>query len=131
MNGRLKQFIKASNLSLRAFEKSIDVSNGVIRRFIDEETSIKSETIIRILTTYPDLSAEWLLRGNGEMLLSKQQAKDNSATLLIRRLEELTIENHTLRASQNDKRQTTKNRASPKTHGRKKDETRSLPICQL
>lgn len=121
MNGRLKQFIKASNFSLRAFEKSIDVSNGVIRRFIDEETSIKSETIIRILTTYPDLSAEWLLRGNGEMLLSKQQAKDNSATLLIRRLEELTIENHTLRASQNDKRQTTKNRASPKTHGRKKE----------
>lgn len=119
MNSRLNQFIKASNLSLRAFEGSIGVSNGVIRRFINEETSIKSETIIHILTTYPDLSAEWLLRGNGEMLLSKQQAKDNSATLLIRRLEELTIENHTLRATQNDKRQTTKKPHVNKTHGLK------------
>ena len=108
MNKRLYEFIKFSNLNIRAFENSIEASNGVIRRFIEEETSIKSETIIRILTVYPDLSAEWLLRGKGEMLLSSSQPTDRSITLLIRRIEELIIENHNLRAIENDKRQTTK-----------------------
>ena len=112
MNRRLYEFIRFSNLNIRAFENSIEASNGVIRRFIEEETSIKSETIIRILTVYPDLSAEWLLRGKGEMLLSQQHTNVISAKLLIRRIEELTIENHNLRAFENDKRQTTKKRTS-------------------
>lgn len=104
MNKRLKQYISTRNLSVRAFEMSIDTSNGVIRRFVDGETSIKSETIIRILETYPDLSAEWLLRGKGEMMLSERNSLDATIAALVRRIEQLAIENQQLKALENDKR---------------------------
>lgn len=83
---------------------SIDTSNGVIRRFIDGETSIKSETIIRILETYPDLSAEWLLRGKGKMILPEHNSLDTMIAALIHRIEQLAIENQQLKAFKNDKR---------------------------
>ena len=32
-------------------------------------SGLNSDTIVKILTEYPDLSAEWLLRGTGNMLI--------------------------------------------------------------
>lgn len=34
-------------------------------------SGLNSDTIVKILTEYPDLSAEWLLRGTGDMLISQ------------------------------------------------------------
>ena len=35
--------------------------------------------LVKILTTYPDLSAEWLLRGEGQMLKTKETTSGNLA----------------------------------------------------
>lgn len=52
-----------------------------LSRQLNGGASITSETILGILNTYPDVSAEWLLRGKGEMLIasSANEKKEEEA----------------------------------------------------
>ena len=68
MNERLKQFIDYLNISTRKFEIKISASNGQIAKFLTKNTTIQSNILSKIFDTYPELSAEWLMRGKGEML---------------------------------------------------------------
>lgn len=68
MNERLKQFIDYLNISTRKFEIKISASNGQIAKFLTKNTTIQSDILSKIFDTYPELSAEWLMRGKGEML---------------------------------------------------------------
>lgn len=45
-----------------------------LNRQINGETMISCETIEHVLATFPNLSAEWLLRGEGTMLRVDKQA---------------------------------------------------------
>ncbi len=42
-----------------------------LSRQVNSGSSITYDTLYRVLYVFPDLSAEWLLRGNGEMILSE------------------------------------------------------------
>lgn len=46
-----------------------------LTRQINNDAAITIDTISVILDTYPDVSAEWLIRGNGEMLISDNLPK--------------------------------------------------------
>lgn len=52
-----------------------------LSRQLNGGSSITSETILGILNTFPDVSAEWLLRGKGEMLIasSPNEKKEEEA----------------------------------------------------
>lgn len=67
---RLIQFINYKNLSIRAFEKSIPLSNGYINNISQSISETKLQTIS---LRYPDLNPAWLLLGIGEMLKDKIQ----------------------------------------------------------
>lgn len=41
-----------------------------LSRQINQGAAISCDTVSRVLIAFPDVSAEWLLRGKGEMLLS-------------------------------------------------------------
>lgn len=41
-----------------------------LSRQINHTSTISCDTISRVLSAYPEVSAEWLLRGKGEMILS-------------------------------------------------------------
>lgn len=64
---RLRIFIKSQNLTVRAFEKLINVSNGYVSSI---RSSIQPDKIERISEHFPTLSIDWLLTGKGEMLIS-------------------------------------------------------------
>lgn len=72
MISRLAQFIEFQNISVRAFEKKISASDGMIRRAIGNNTDIQSKWITNIAENYPDLNIDWLITGHGTML-----TKDN------------------------------------------------------
>jgi len=72
MIGRLKQFIENQEKSVRAFEINIGASDGLIRRAITNDTDIQSKWIGKICEKYPNISLEWLIMGEGEMLLNKE-----------------------------------------------------------
>ena len=57
---RLKSFIRDEGLSIRAFEESINVSNGYVNSI---SKGIGSDKIEIILENYPNLNLEWLLTG--------------------------------------------------------------------
>jgi len=65
---RLYQYIEFKQISLNAFDVSIDASNGYIGKQIKNNASIGSEIIQKISETYTDLSIEWLITGTGSML---------------------------------------------------------------
>ncbi|MEM6685221.1 MAG: hypothetical protein AAF617_05440 [Bacteroidota bacterium] len=77
---RILIFIRHKNLSMRAFDKSINAGSGYISKQNKSKASVGSDVIERILYRYPDLNALWLLKGEGEMLvrLTEEERKEDS-----------------------------------------------------
>lgn len=67
---RLLSFIKYKGMSNLAFEKQCGLSNGYLRNF---KGNLGNDKLANILTAFPELSKEWLLYGEGSMLLGEQE----------------------------------------------------------
>ena len=67
---RLLSFIKYKGMSNLAFEKQCGLSNGYLRNF---KGNLGSDKLANILSAFPELSREWLLYGEGSMLLGEQE----------------------------------------------------------
>lgn len=66
---RIGEFIDFKGTNTFAFEKSIGVANCTIRKKLESGIGdIKADTIRAILEKYPELSPDWLLLGQGQML---------------------------------------------------------------
>lgn len=61
---RLKQFIKAQELTVQKFESRCRLSNGYVNSIRKAPGADKLESMIR---EFPNLDREWLLYGNGDM----------------------------------------------------------------
>ncbi len=71
MNERIKELVNAKfNGSILAFSKVLDMPQTSVNAMISGKMKISQKLIVTIATTFPDLSAEWLLRGKGAMLLT-------------------------------------------------------------
>ena len=66
---RLMQFIKHLGMSTRAFETRCGLSNGYIRSM---RKGLGTDKLNNVLQEFPELSRDWLLFGEGEMLSSTQ-----------------------------------------------------------
>lgn len=49
------------------------MSNNSIQSAIKRDATLRDETLNNILDKFPEIDAEWLLTGNGEMLKGKKQ----------------------------------------------------------
>lgn len=67
---RIKLIIIKTSLNDNAFAKRIGVTQSVIASMFKRETEPSAKVIVNILHSFPEISAEWLLRGLGPMLLS-------------------------------------------------------------
>ena len=65
---RLMQFIEIRGLSVSRFEKMCNLSNGYLNKLRNAPGLNKLEDILR---AFPNLNREWLLYGEGEMLISE------------------------------------------------------------
>ena len=68
---RLRTFIKSLGISERAFALNCGIAQNTMTYYLSEQRKPSYEAVEKILSSYPDLSAEWLTRGNGNMLLSQ------------------------------------------------------------
>lgn len=57
------------------FAIQIGIKQQTINNYTKGKRTISLDAIIAILTSYEDVSAEWLLRGKGEMLISDNLPK--------------------------------------------------------
>lgn len=70
---RIEQFAENQGIKIGALEKKIGASKGVLSRAIAQKTDIQSKWLFKIVENYPQIDANWLLTGRGEMLLNNPQ----------------------------------------------------------
>ncbi|MCV9932514.1 peptidase S24 [Flavobacterium sp. LS1R47] len=66
---RILQFIEYKGINKRKFYIETGLSNG----FLDKVKDIGASKIEHILNAYPEICTEWLLTGNGDMLLKSHK----------------------------------------------------------
>lgn len=75
---RVKEIVAFSGLSVRAFAIKCGIAQKTLDNQLKGLRGISLETIAGVINGFPNVSAEWLLRGEGKMLL---EPADNSAEL--------------------------------------------------
>jgi len=68
---RIKEFIEYKGLNVRNFEITVGFSNGAFASQLKNQRTIGVDKLENILNTYPEINANWLLTGKGQMLLGK------------------------------------------------------------
>ena len=66
---RVGEYIEAKGISYYAFENNLGASRGSISKAVKDGKSIGSNVLEKIIALYPDLNPQWLLTGQGNMLL--------------------------------------------------------------
>lgn len=99
---RIHQFADNQGLSIREIERSIGVTNGLIAGAIRNNREIGSDKVENILQTYEQLSAEWLLRGEGEMLKQNLAPQNDTVAQLIAKIAEQAMEIQRLQESKRE-----------------------------
>lgn len=61
---RIKEFLEYLNIGQNAFEAKVGWSNG----YINNTKNISADKLKSVANEYPQLSLEWLITGNGEMI---------------------------------------------------------------
>ena len=87
MNDRLRKFLDFQGISVRQFEAMIGSSDGKIAKFMATNSSLKSDTLSTVMEVFPQLSIEWLISGEGEMLKSPSDSSQPNTKELRRNYE--------------------------------------------
>lgn len=74
---RIKEFLSYLNMGQNRFEERVGFSNG----YINNVKSLGSDKINKIANAYPELNAEWLLTGKGQMLKGDLDNQDSNVTI--------------------------------------------------
>jgi len=83
VNQRIEEIIQYLGLNPNSFSKSIGLSgNSTISRIIKEQTTPSYETLSLIIKTYDWINTHWLMTGEGEMIRSDIDQKDESIDAL-------------------------------------------------
>ena len=69
---RIRKVIESDGISIAALSKKMGVLQQTLNRQVSGEGAMSLSTVYKFLSYYPNVSAEWLLRGKGEMIASGQ-----------------------------------------------------------
>lgn len=76
---RLIAFIKAMGLKNAEFERMCNLSNGFVQNTNDK---IRKSSLNQISATFPLLNMDWVISGNGEMMLPEEKSPTNLTDLV-------------------------------------------------
>lgn len=74
---RLQQFIQHMNLSVYQVNRTAGLCQGLLTNAFSKKQGLTTSTLERLLLAYPMLNANWLIVGQGEMLLSEKPETSN------------------------------------------------------
>ena len=81
MINRIKEVITYSELSERAFAIKCGLKPTTINNQLIVKREISLATIIAILSSFEEISSDWLLRGKGSMLIQKEETEPSMEKL--------------------------------------------------
>ena len=64
---RIKSILRAKKIQIPVLSEGDENLRRTLFRQINEDTALTISTVVFILDKFPDVSAEWLLRGQGDM----------------------------------------------------------------
>lgn len=67
---RITELIKEKGFTVNSFSKEIGIQQRTLNNYVQFNRYPAYETLHAILTRFPDVSAEWLMRGEGPMFVS-------------------------------------------------------------
>ncbi|CAG2532968.1 Phage repressor protein C [Maribacter dokdonensis] len=73
LNSRIDKFIQHLGVSYNEFERSINAGRGSVSGAIKNDRNLGSHIVESILRKHTELSADWLFRNKGEMLISTDE----------------------------------------------------------
>ena len=73
---RIKQLVKIKEGTNNRFAVAVGISPRTAEKMFSGKQKISLEFIEAILRAFPDVSAEWLLRGRGEMFKADSEPKN-------------------------------------------------------
>lgn len=79
---RIKSILNDNQISIAAFAKMIGMLQVTCNRQIRGDQAVSLAMIEGFLHVFPDISAEWLLRGEGEMYKSNSGSAQVEATVI-------------------------------------------------
>lgn len=68
---RIKAYIEDNQISLNALAKTLNMNQSTVLRQVKGEQTLSANLVEAFLNAYPDVSAEWVMRGTGSYHLSK------------------------------------------------------------
>ena len=69
---RLIEFKEYTGMSLNSYAAGIGMTHATLHnQMVTQKRALSLDTVLATLDTYSELSAEWLLRDRGDMLVSK------------------------------------------------------------
>lgn len=77
---RFKEVLSFYKSNINQLSKGDKAMQVRLSRQINNGATITFETVSNILDAFPDVSAEWLLRGKGEMLVASSEAQKKEVT---------------------------------------------------
>lgn len=83
---RVIELISSLNLSKNAFASQIGMEQTTVNNQLIGKRSISIDLILNILRSFPEVNAEWLMRGDGNMLKSDkdlQKAAEKEFTVVV------------------------------------------------
>lgn len=66
---RIRKFIEFKGISARKFERDCDLGNAFVRNIKDSISVTKLEKILQV---FPEINKDWLITGEGEMLVPQE-----------------------------------------------------------
>lgn len=81
---RVKCIINQLGITPRSFANNIGFNNSTLNNYLTgRRTTIDSELITKIASSFEDISSEWLLRGEGDMFKPQQELSTKLQPTLI------------------------------------------------
>lgn len=74
---RFKELIRVKSSSILDFSKRIDIAQTTLNSQLCSTRGISINVIMLTLNAFPDISAEWLLRGVGNMYKNAEASTDS------------------------------------------------------
>lgn len=78
VNERIKSVLEEKSISVNALAKQISVAQATLNPQLRGDRALSATVVEKFLDAFPDVSAEWLLRGVGSMYKNAYADTDNS-----------------------------------------------------
>jgi transcriptional regulator with XRE-family HTH domain len=85
---RIKKLIKEVSKSERDFSMKLGINPATLNLYMLEKRKLSLDVIEAILEVYPNISAEWLLRGEGNMFCREASASSSDDNFYKRVIDE-------------------------------------------